>query len=163
MTWTLLTGIACAASFADGQIAGGVLLACATLEVFSVVVFGFRAGNRSFQRLDVICQLAALIGLALWLMFNSPAVAVMAAIAIDLVGSVPTIRHSWLKPHEETWVTFGLSSLGGACTVLVAGSWRITAIAYPLYIVVANVLLVAAILGSPHRHVFSEPAELRDL
>jgi len=163
-TWTLLTGIACAASFSDGQVAAGVLMACATVEVLSIVILGFiKRGDHSFERLDIICQAGALVGLVLWLVFNSPAVAVLAAVTIDLVGAIPTFKHSWVKPHEETSITFALSSVGGLLTLLVTESWAVTAVAYPLYIFVVNAVLSAVILLSPHRRASTEPAELRDL
>jgi len=163
-TWSLLTGIACAATFSDGQTASGILLLCATIEVLLVVVFGLKHGDRKIERLDIICQAAALAGLALWLIFNSPAVAVIATVIIDLIGSIPTIKHSWLRPYEETWITFGLCSLGAACTLLAITEWSVTAVAYPLYIVVVNVVMAMIILLSPRRKkrsgVAAQPREL---
>jgi hypothetical protein len=96
-TWSLLTGIGCAAAFAEGQVASGVLLLCATIEVLLIAVLGFKHGDRKFERFDIVCQIAALAGLLLWFIFNSPAIAVVAAVAIDLVGALPTFKHSWLK------------------------------------------------------------------
>lgn len=162
-TWSLLTGIACAASFADGQVATGFLMLAATIEVFSVVVLGLKHGDRKFDRTDIVCQIAALAGMALWFIFNSPAVAVAAMVAIDLIGCIPTLKHSWFKPYEETWITFALSSLGGILTLLVIGEWSITSAAYPLYIALANNAVALTILLSPHRALKHEPAELREL
>lgn len=162
-TWTLLTGIACAASFSDGQVAAGVLMACATLATAIVVVLGLKYGDRHFERTDIVCQVAALVGLVLWFVFDSPAVAVIAAVTIDLVGCIPTIKHSWKKPHEETWITFALAGVGGVLTLTATGAWAITAVAYPLYIVLANGVIVAAILRSPHRSTQAGPSELRQL
>ncbi len=162
-TWSVLTGIACAASFADGQVPGGILMLAATIETVLIVILGFKHGDRKFDKLDIYCLIGALAGLVLWFVFNSPAVAILATIAIDLVGAIPTFKHSWQKPHEETWITFALSGLGGGITVIIAGGWEITAIAYPLYILLINVLLTALILVSPYRKLTSEPAELREL
>lgn len=162
-TWTLLTGIACAASFADHQYATGILMLCATIEVALVVVLGFKHGDRKFERFDIVCQIAAFVGLALWLIFNSPAIAVLAAVTIDLIGSLPTFKHSWQKPHEETWITYALCGVGGGITVFIAGSWAATAIAYPLYILLVNLVMAAVILASPHRKLAGAPAELRKL
>ena len=163
-TWSLLTGIAAAASFSDGQIAAGVLMLAATVETAAIVVLGLKYGDRRFERFDIVCQLGAIVGLVLWLVFNSPAIAVIAVVSIDIIGMLPTVKHSWQKPYEETWLTFLLAGLGGVATVLAAGSWSITASAYPVYIVVANFLLTVIILGSPHRKLTAaKPAELRRL
>ena len=162
-TWSLLTGISCAASFADGKIASGVLLLAATMETMAIVVLGLKYGDRKFERLDIVCQVSAIVGLILWLVFNSPAIAVIASVIIDCIGAAPTIKHSWHKPYEETWSTFFLAAVGALATVFAAGAWTITGLAYPLYIVLINFFLAALVLGSPHRKLAGEPAELRKL
>ncbi len=163
LTWSILTAIACVASFADGQYPGGILLAFATLETALIVILGWRLGDRKLERFDIVCMIGALFGMVLWLIFNSPAVAIVATIAIDLIGAIPTVRHSWQKPHEETWVAFTLAGAGGLLTVFAAANWKITAIAYPLYIAVINVLLTIIILVRHKHTVQGEPSELRKL
>jgi len=163
LTWSVLTGIACVASFSDGQIPSGVLMLAATLETALVVVLGLKHGDRKFERLDVYCLSGALFGLLLWFIFSSPAIAVLAAVGIDLIGAIPTLKHSWQKPYEETWSAFALAALGGGITVLIAGSWAPTAVAYPLYILVINIAMTYCILASPHRKIAGEPAQLREL
>ncbi|HEY5667849.1 MAG TPA: hypothetical protein VIR03_01665 [Candidatus Saccharimonadales bacterium] len=162
-TWTVLTAIACAASFADGQIPSGVLMLAATIETATIVVLGLRHGDRKFERFDVYCLLGALVGLLLWYVFDSPSVAVIAAVAVDFIGAAPTLKHCWQKPYEEAWLTFALAAIAGSITVMIAGSWAPTAIAYPLYIVLVNIVMTCIILASPHRELASEPAELREL
>jgi hypothetical protein len=152
-TWSLLTGIACAASFSTHDIPSAILTLASMLVNMTIVVLGFKHGDRHFERLDVFCQLAAFVGLALWFLFNSPAIAVSSSIAIDAVGAIPTLKHSWKRPYEETWISFLLGSIAGVLTTIVAASWSITAVAYPLYLAIANALLVALILLSPHRAV----------
>ena len=162
-TWSALTGIAAAASFVDGQIPSGVLMLAATVETVLIVVLGFKHGDRRFERLDIACLIGALICLLLWFIFNSPAIAVLATVTIDLIGALPTIKHSWQKPHEETWIAYALSGIGGGITVLIAGQWTATAIAYPLYILLINIVMTSVILMSPYRKLAGEPAELRKL
>jgi len=162
-TWALLTGIACAASFAAHQIPAAILMLFATIETSSIVVLGLKHGDRKFEKLDIICQISALVGLALWFVFNSPMIAVIACVIIDAVGAVPTFKHSWHKPYEETWSTFILGGLGGLATVLATSDWVLTGIVYPIYIVFCNFGLAALVLTSPHRKLRGEPVELREL
>lgn len=159
-TWSLLTGIACAASFADKQYPSAILMFFATIETLIIVLLGFKHGDRKFGRFDITCQLAAIVGIGLWLAFNSPTIAVAAAVLIDLVGALPTIKHAWQKPGEETALTFALAGIGGLCTVLAAGNWKITAVAYPMYIFLCNVVIVAFIIGRTKRTAVASPPEL---
>lgn len=146
-TWSLITVIAGSASLADGQYPAAILSFCAAFETLLVVVLGWRHGDRKLEWLDIACQAGAIVGLALWLAFDSPAIAVIATVVIDLVGSVPTLAHAWRRPHEETWITFLLSGVGAGLALAVAGDWRITAVAYPLYLLLINVLIAGLILG----------------
>jgi len=163
LTWSVLTGIACVASFTDGQVPSVVLMLAATIETAAVAALGFKHGDRKFEKLDKYCLGGALVGLLLWFVFNSPAIAVLASVTVDLIGAIPTLKHSWQKPHEETWSAFALAAAGGGITVLIAGSWTPTAVAYPLYILVVNIVMTYCILTSPHRKLSGEPAELREL
>jgi hypothetical protein len=162
-TWSLLGAITGVASLADHQYPAGVMGLISALGCMLAVIFGWKHGNRKFERIDVICQVAAIIGIGLWLFFNSPAVAVVATIIIDLIGCVPTFIHAWKQPHEETWITFFLSGCGALVTILAAGDFTITSIANPIYIVSINTALTALILGRHKYAVKGMPAELKEL
>lgn len=147
LTWSVLTAIAGLASFSDGQYPAAILMLFATIETLLIVILGWKHGDRKVERTDVICLIGAAVGIVLWQIFNSPAIAVIATITIDLVGGIPTILHSWKKPHEETWITFFLAMLGGVFTVLAIDAWTVTSVAYPLYLVIINFTYVAILLG----------------
>lgn len=144
-TWSLLTAIASAASFSDKQYASAILTLLASLETMAVVVLGWRYGDRRLGVFDVSCQIAAAVGLVLWLIFNSPSIAIIATLSIDIVASLPTIKHAWQKPHEETAITFLLGSLAAVFTVMAATSYRITALAFPIYLIITNFIIALII------------------
>jgi hypothetical protein len=149
-TWSLLTAIGSAASFSDGQYASGILLLLSSLETMTVVILGWRFGDKTFETFDIGCQIAAIAGLVLWLIFNSPAIAIIATISIDIVASLPTLRHAWKKPFEETAITFFLGSLAAFFTFLAAKELKITAIAFPIYLVLMNLLISTVIYARQH-------------
>jgi hypothetical protein len=149
-TWSLLTGIASAASFSDGQYASGILLLLSSLETLSVVILGWRFGVREFDLFDAACQAAAVVGLVLWLIFNSPTIAIIATISIDIAASLPTLRHAWRRPFEETAVTFFLGGLAALFTFMAAKNFKITAVAFPIYLVLMNFLISSVIYSRQH-------------
>jgi hypothetical protein len=161
--WSVLTGVAGVASYVDGQIPTTILMFFATIETLLIVILGWKHGNRKIERFDIICLVGAIVGIILWQVFNSPAIAVIATVAIDLVGGLPTLVHSWNKPHEETWSTFFLAFLGALCTVLALTEWKITSFAYPLYLVVINFMYVTVLLVRRKHAVAGEPEEFRRL
>lgn len=162
--WSVLTGIATAASFVDHQYASAILTFCASIETLSIVILGFiKSGDRTLEKFDAYCLAGAVVGLALWLFLGSPSIAVLASVIIDMVGAAPTVKHIWQKPYEETWLTFMLASVGALFTVLAAKDTRITAIAYPVYIVLTNVVFVGIIFARHKYAKTSKPAALRQL
>lgn len=162
-TWTLLTGIAAAASFSDHQIGSGVLLVGSTTATLAVVILGLKYGDRHFSRVDIVCQACALVGLGLWLTLDSPAIAVVVSVAVDLMGGIPSLIHCWQKPYEETWISFVMASISGALTLAAVQDWHITSALYPAYLLVINSMF-AAIIIIRHRYVVDgEPVELRAL
>ena len=139
-TWSLLTGMAAAAAFSDGQLASGLFALLGSLATAAIAIAGFRYGDRSLTPLDISCLSGVIVGLVLWRLFDSPALAVWAAIAIDLTGFIPTLVHAWRAPHEETLITYALVSFGGFLSVaaaLLAGGISVTALGYPLYAAVS--------------------------
>lgn len=156
LTWSLLTAIACAASFSDGQYATGILLFLASVETMSVVILGLRYGDRQFGTFDIGCQVAAIIGLILWLIFNSPSIAIIATVIIDVIASLPTLRHAWQKPFEETAITFLLGAIAAFFTLMASNSLAITAVVFPAYLVIMNSLISGVIYL--RQHAMKKPA-----
>lgn len=145
-TWSLLSAIAGAASLSDHQYAAAALSFSATTETMIVVVLGLKYGERDFGWFDIACQVGAIVGMILWFVFNSPAIAVVASVGIDFIAALPTLKHSWEKPAEETWVTFFLAGTAAVFTIFAATSARITALANPIYILLINYVTTAIIL-----------------
>jgi hypothetical protein len=146
LVWSILTGIAAAATFSDGQYPTAILLTFATIATLSVVVVGWHRGDKKIERLDIACLIAAFAGIVLWQVFNAPAIAVIATIAIDFVGGIPTLIHAWKKPHEETAITFFLWASAGLCTLIVVSHWTVTSAAYPLFLVAMNIIIATIII-----------------
>ncbi len=141
ITWTLLTGIATAAEIAAHEYATAIFTSAAVLETGIIVVLGLKYGYVKYTTFDVVCQIGAIVGIILWQLFNSPAIGVVASVTIDFIGALPTIRHSWLKPGEETWSAYALAGLGGALAIAALNNHNWTSLTYAIYIVLVNAVL----------------------
>ncbi len=145
-TWTLLTAVATAAAFAEHAPKAALLTLGSTISTGMVVLLGLKYGTAKLSRFDAFCQGGAIIGLILWLMFNSPAVAIIITMIIDFIAAMPTIRHGWLKPGEETWQTFALSGVAAAFVFASLVTYTFANLAFPIYLFFANSLIVAVII-----------------
>ncbi len=149
-TWTLLIGIGAAALFASHQYRAAMLVTADTVATFAVVIVGLRYGIAKFDSFDLFCLIGAVVGLVLWLVFNSPMIAIVATLSIDFIGTIPTVRHSWQNPEEETYITFALGVLATLLTLLSLKAYPPSAWIYPAYLMFSNGLLWATIIIS-HR------------
>jgi hypothetical protein len=147
ITWTLLTGIATAAEIAAHEYVTAIFTGAAVIETGLVVVLGLKHGYVKYTSFDVVCQIAAVVGIILWQIFNSPVIGVVGAVLIDFVGALPTFRHSWLQPGEETWPTYALSGLGGAFAVAALTDYNWISLPYAVYIVLVNAALSFVIIN----------------
>jgi len=138
VVWSALTAISCAASISEKQYVTAIFLLVTTLLTFSVAIVGWKHGNKKVEKLDVVCLVGAILGIVVWQLSNSPSLAVIFILAIDLMGGVPTLVHSWKKPEEEEWRTFAISIVSSFCTLLALSSWQITAFAFPLYLFIMS-------------------------
>jgi hypothetical protein len=144
--WGLLSAIAAFASLSDRQYPAAILSIVGTATIATIVVLGFKHGDRHFGVLDIICFVGSLCGLVAWWFSGSPSLAVLITIGVDLVGTIPTLVHMWQKPHEETWITYAFSAIGCVMIVAAADDWRVTSVAYPLYSCICCTIFVATIL-----------------
>lgn len=144
-TWTLLTAIATAAAFASHAPRAAILTLGSSICTFLVVALGLKYGIAKLSLFDGLCQAGAVVGLILWLIFNSPAIALAFSIVIDFIAALPTIRHSWLKPAEETWQTFMFGVVASIITLVSLSEYTFANLAFPAYLLFGNGLLVATV------------------
>lgn len=145
-TWTLLTSIATAAAFAAGEWEAAILTLANAVGTFTIVLLGLRNGIAKLSLFDILCQLGALGALALWLLLDAPLVAIVGVVFIDFLGVLPTIRHSWRNPEEETWQTFALSTVAPIFTIASLMAYHWENLLYPTYLLLADGLVMFIIL-----------------
>lgn len=145
-TWTLLTGIAAAAAFAAGEPKTALLSLGSAICTGAVVILGLKYGIAKLSLFDALCQIGAIAGLILWWIFNTPEIAIAFVLLIDFIAMLPTLRHSWIKPEEETWQTFMIGVVAATFTLIALSQYTFAGLALPLYLWVANLVMALTII-----------------
>lgn len=145
-TWTLLITIGAFAALDAGETRTAILTFADAIQVGIILLLGLNYGYAKFSLFDGMCQAGALLGLTLWLIFNNPTVAIIATISIDLIAALPTFRHAWLKPGEETWQTYFISGVGATIGLFSLAALSVDRYAYPLYLVLLGLTLSSVIV-----------------
>jgi hypothetical protein len=151
VNWMLLTGLSGAAALSARQYPSAVLSFAACLECLSVVIAGLRKGDHRFELFDVACQIGAILGLVLWIIFNDPLVAIIASIIIDLIVSAPTVRHIWRRPREESSSVFVLSCIGAVLALPAIHNPEPIGLVMPVYLILINCFMSSLFIATPNR------------
>lgn len=155
LIWTILALIGGSASLVDRQIPAGIFTLATAVECGMVVVLGLKHGDHTFEKLDIFCLFAALASLCLWFLFKSPTIGVVVVLIADFIGSIPTFKHCWQKPYEETLLTYLLYVASEIVILSIADFNVFTSFAYPLFYFIEDATLSLFIIFSPNRRSVS--------
>jgi hypothetical protein len=146
-TWTLINGIAVVAALAAGGAVNTAILAAGYFVGSLTILFiGIFKGTRKYTLLDGFCQFIALVGVVLWQVSNDPNFALIFAIVADVFAIIPTIRHAYLYPNEETWATFAIAGVAAVVFIGLTTAISFAALAIPIDFFVANAVITFVIL-----------------
>jgi len=145
-TWTLINIINAAAAYADGALPTAVSSTAGALATGLIALVALRNGFTYYTRFDAVCQVLALLGIPFWLLAGDPAAAVFMILIVNLLASLPTLRHAWAAPHEETPAAFATGAGGSLIILASLQNFSFVAVALPLSILIFDALVVLLIV-----------------
>jgi len=144
--WTVLGFIAFFSQLAKGVTNSLWLTGGQTASVLIISLLSIKYGYGGLEKRDLRALIGAGIGLILWYLTREASFALIFVILIDSIGTLLTLIKAYKDPGSETLSTWIISGTSGIFGVLAIGSFSPILLAYPLYIVLANYLIVGAIL-----------------
>jgi hypothetical protein len=145
-TWTLINGITIVAAINAGGASNTVILGItyflATLIILLIALF---RGTRRYTVLDGACQILAVAGVLLWQLSGNPNVALLFVIVSGEIAAIPTFRHAYAYPHEETLSSFAMASFIAILFVCLAPAINFASLAVPVDLVIGNGVIAAII------------------
>ncbi len=149
-TWLIFSVMALSSFFS--QVALGAqqslwLVGTQSLAVLIIFMLSIRKGVGGLSTPDIFVLLASLIGLALWFLLGKPEYSLYANITVGFAALTPTIIKAAKAPKTETTLTWVLGTLAGFVALLATGSTRFEIIAYPIYVIFANGIVMAILLN----------------
>lgn len=119
-----------AASGATNSLWFPIAGAITTLIIF---ILALKRGVGGYQGLDIICLIGALIGIALWAIFNNPLLSIVANLIATSFAVAPTIKKAYIKPKTETAITYALGALSAALAAFAVGKLDLKLLLLPVY------------------------------
>jgi hypothetical protein len=145
-TWCLLNLINTAAALSTGAFQTALLSGASALATGWVTFLSIRHGKIKYTAFDIVCQALALAGIVVWRFTGQPEIAVLIAVSIDLVAALPTWRHAWIAPFNETWQGFSLAACAAMVTLFTISQYTLVSLAFPLLVLTNCSVIVSIIL-----------------
>jgi hypothetical protein len=145
-TWTVINGITIVAALQAGDAINTVVLGftyfAASLSVLLIALF---KGMREYTLFDGICQLLAIIGIVIWQVSGNPNIALLFVIISGEMAALPTFRHAYIFPNEETLSSYVIASMVAIVFVLSATTISFASLAVPIDLVIGNGIIATII------------------
>jgi hypothetical protein len=146
LIWTVLGFISFFSQMAKGATNSLWLVAGQTLSVFIIFALSLKYGYGGLAKRDAKGLVGAGIGLILWYFTKEAFTALLITILVDSIGTYLTMIKSYEDPESETLVMWLMSGTAGIFGMLAVGSFNPVLLFYPFYIMLANYVVVTAIL-----------------
>jgi hypothetical protein len=152
LIWSVLGAVAFTSQTASGANWSLILPGIDTLIVLGIFLLSVRYGTGGLSQRDIIALTLASIGLAIWYFTKQPFLALLVTIGIDAAGAYLTVIKTYAEPETETLFAWIMAVLAGLTGALAVGAWNPSLLIYPLYIMVGNGAVAAAILLGSKKH-----------
>ena len=115
---------------------------------FSFVIFflALGYGYKHRTRSDMVFLIAALGGVVLWFLTSDATLAVVVAVAVDIISQIPTYRKTWIAPQTETWTLYAMNWVRHALTLSALSVISIPTALHSSVMLVHNTAMLGMIL-----------------
>lgn len=115
-----------------------------------LVLFSSFFNKQAYWKLntfDYVCGAMGAISLIFWLVADQPVVAVVMLVLTDSFAALPTIRKAWSNPETENAAVFVTGLIAASAGLMTLDNWRVLEYAFPVYLVLVNVMILSAMYG----------------
>jgi hypothetical protein len=144
LMWSVAPFVATAAALSNGAGLAVTPVFMSGLSPFLVFAASLIT-NKAYWKLstfDYFCGALSALALALWFLTGNPNLAIVFAIASDALAAVPTLRKAWRNPETESCWPYIIGVFTPMVSFLVAATWGFSELAFPIYLISVNSLLV---------------------
>ncbi len=147
LLWSIAPFIGSAAAFASGVRWAVIPVFMSGFGPLTVFISSFVNKNSywKLERFDYLCGFLSLLALILWGITKMPIIAIIFAIASDLLAGVPTILKSWKYPETENAAPFTTGLLASISSFAAVKMWNFSSIGFPIYLTLMNGLIAIII------------------
>lgn len=151
--WALAPLIAFAAQLQEGVGISSLMTFVVGFNPLLVFIASFvnKKSEWKLHPIDKVCGILSLLGLLLWMVFQTGIIAIVFSILADALAGIPTVVKAYHEPETENPWPFIGGVISATIALLVARAYDFATIAFPIYILGICALLVYLIAIRPGR------------
>lgn len=117
------------------------------LGPFTIALLSLKYGEGGLNnKTDLLCLLGAVVSVILWIVFDSPLVALITNLTIDSFAIIPTIKKSYLRPEgEDFWAWFG-TGVADSLNMFAVERFTFAILVYPIYMLLSDLIIIFILL-----------------
>lgn len=143
--WTLV-GVMLGASYYSSGADSTIWVAVSyVIGPLVTAIISIKYGEGGWTRFDKWCLLGVGVSLLLWWVFNTPLVALVALIFIDLCGALPTVHKVYRDPTSENRLAWLLFVTGNTLNLHAVKIWIFAIAVYPVYMFTGSLIIILII------------------
>lgn len=108
------------------------LMLVLAINAIFIYVLSLKNGMKGHTKVDVPCLAIAALAVVVWLVTNNPASAVYMSALASFIGYLPTIRKSYLWPHSENTLSWGMFAAASMLNMLALTDFSPAIVLLPL-------------------------------
>ena len=108
-----------------------------------VIIISFKTGYFAFSKFDYACLSLSFLSLALWIYTNDPLWALVLNVVVDALGTLAIAKKLYKHPGTEDTKAWSISLAVATLNVFAVAALNVSNALYPIYLVVANILIVS--------------------
>ena len=149
LIWASLDTVTLAGMYASNTVNGQIV--AATCGSWIIVFLALKQGVSGWSRLDKACLAGAALGIALWIAFSSPLLAILVSMSVVFLGSFPTFKSVWDDPGRENLLTWSCFLTSCIFSLLAVPQWSLANAAQPVVFFATNSIVVLLLLVRRHQ------------
>jgi hypothetical protein len=151
--WLTANTVFAVVAFHEGAyLAAGInAISAATNAAVIILSIKQRVSARPDDAIDWSCLIASVLCVVVTVaMPQNKTLGALFAVMANIVATIPTLRHAWTKPQEETWQMFAANVFAGSSSmigIIIASGFDFTSVAGPLMMIIGNTSMVMITVG----------------
>ncbi len=112
----------------------------------TVTLLSLRYGVPGWTKMDKFCLVGAIIGIALWQIFDNPTLGIVTSCIVAFIGSIPTFASAWENSGRENKFAWAIWWISCIFAIIAIPKWTLADAMPPFSFFIVDTIMVYLVL-----------------